>query len=226
MHAGTLDIRLHKCRIKLERLVEVVQSGVALASQVAESTTHVVRQCLVLLKTARLNSLLEGLSSLGVTLASAELDGLETLAQKILAAALRQIGSLLKAFGKAAVAEGLQVVRDECGGRKLLVLALHDSLGLGLGDLLQQTLNGLRRGVVAELVDDAACGVVEESFAVTGLLFVCVGSAVQGLDVFGVDGDSSSGVVDNLRPVAHSVPAGGTVRVEDSVRFAEDSLAV
>jgi hypothetical protein len=76
------------------------------------------------------------------------------------------------------------------------------------------------------LVNDAACGVVEESFAVAGFLFICVGSAVQGLDVFGVDGDSSSGVVDNLRPVAHSVPAGGTVGVENGIRFAEDGLAV
>lgn len=226
MHAGTLDVRLHKSRVKLKRLVKVGQSGLAVASQVAESTAHVVRQCLVLLKAASLNSLLEGLGSLCVTLTSAQLDSLETLAQKSLAAVLGQIGGLLKAFGKTVVAERLKVVRDKCGRRKLLVLALHDSLSLRFGDLLQQTLNGLRGGVVAELVNDAACGVVEESFAVAGLLFICVGSAVKGLDVFGVDSNSGGGVIDNLRPVAHSVPAGGTVGVENGIGLAEDGLAV
>jgi hypothetical protein len=226
VHAGTLDVRLHERWVELKRLVKVRQSGVAIASQVTESTAHVVRECLVLVQSTSLDSLLEGVSSLGVALTSTQLDSLETLAEKSLAAAFRQIGSLLKAFGKAVVAERLEVVWDECGRGKLLVLALHNSLGLGFGDLLQQTLNGLRRGVVAELVDDAACGVVEESFAVAGFLFICVGSAIQGLDVFGVDSDSGGGVVDNLRPVAHSVPAGGTVGVEDGIRFAEDGLAV
>lgn len=76
------------------------------------------------------------------------------------------------------------------------------------------------------MVDDAACGVVEKGLAVAGLLLICIGSAVQGLDVFGINGDSGGGVIDNLGPVGHGVPAGSTVGVEDSVSLAEDSLAV
>lgn len=110
MHASTLDVRLHECRVKLKRLVKVGQRRLAVTSKVAEGTAHVVCQSLVLLKITSLDSLLEALSSLCVSLTSAQLDSLETLAQKSLAAALGQIGRLLKTFGKAAVAEGLQVV--------------------------------------------------------------------------------------------------------------------
>jgi hypothetical protein len=110
VHAGTLDVRLHERWVELKRLVKVRQSGVAIASQVTESTAHVVRECLVLVQSTSLDSLLEGVSSLGVALTSTQLDSLETLAEKSLAAAFRQIGSLLKAFGKTVVAERLEVV--------------------------------------------------------------------------------------------------------------------
>jgi hypothetical protein len=105
VHARTLDVRLHKSRVKLERLVEIVQGGVAVASEVAESAAHIVRQRLVVFKTTSLDSVLEGLGSLCVTLTSAQLDSLETLTQKSLATAFGQIGSLLETFGKALVAE-------------------------------------------------------------------------------------------------------------------------
>lgn len=226
MHAGALHVRLNKRRVKLQRFVEIRKSRVAVASEVAESTAHVVRQCFALVKAACLNGLLERLRSLGVTLACTELDSLETLAQEILTAALREVSTLFETFGKTVVAERLQVVGDESGRRELLVLALHDRLGLDLSNLLKQTLYGLRRSVVAELVDDAAGGVVEEGFAETALLLVGVCSSVKGLDVLRVDRNSGSGVLNDLRPVAHRVPAGGTVGVEDSVGFAENGLAV
>jgi hypothetical protein len=59
VHAGALDVRLNKSRIELQRLVEIGESRVAVASEVAESTTHVVCQCLVLLEIAGLDGLLE-----------------------------------------------------------------------------------------------------------------------------------------------------------------------
>jgi hypothetical protein len=110
VHAGTLDVRLHERRVKLERLIKVRQSGITIASQVTESTAHVVRKCLVLVQSTGLNRLLERLGSLCVALTSALLDSLKTLAQKSLTAAFRQISSLLKTFGKAVVAERLEVV--------------------------------------------------------------------------------------------------------------------
>lgn len=110
VHAGALNVRLDESRVKLERLVQVGKGRLAVAPKVAEGTAHVVCQRLVLLKTASLNSLLERLSRLVVALASAELDRLKTLAQVRLAAAFGEVGGLLETFGKAIVAEGLQVV--------------------------------------------------------------------------------------------------------------------
>jgi hypothetical protein len=55
---------------------------------------------------------------------------------------------------------------------------------------------------------------------------VGIGTAVQGLDVLGVEGDGGGGVLDDLVPVAERVVAGSPVGVVDRVGFAENGLGV
>lgn len=51
-------------------------------------------------------------------------------------------------------------------------------------------------------------------------------TAVDSLDVFGVHGDGSSGILNDLVPFAHGAVASGAVGVEDGVGLAEDGLGI
>ena len=57
-------------------------------------------------------------------------------------------------------------------------------------------------------------------------MVVGIGTAVEGLNVLGVEGDGGRGVLDDLVPVAERIVAGSPVRVVDRVGFAENGLGV
>lgn len=53
-----------------------------------------------------------------------------------------------------------------------------------------------------------------------------MGSTIEGFDVFGVHGDGSGAIFHDFVPVTESIVAGGSVRVVDGIRFAEDGFAI
>lgn len=197
-----------------------------LALEAAEGATQVVCVCLVLVEVAQLQSLLESLGSLLVAGARLALQRLQALLELALASLLRQFDRVLQAGRPGLGPEALEVVADECGAGEPGGFGLEDFLGLALGELLEQALDGLGALLVPETVDDAARGEVEERLTVLAQVVVGIGAAVKRLDVLGVEVDGGSGVLDNLVPVAQGVVAGGAVGVVDRIRLAQNGLRV
>jgi hypothetical protein len=226
VHARPLDVALGHLRVQLNALGEVIQGLTVLALEAAEGAAQIVRVGLVLVEVAQLQGLLESLGGLLIAGPRLALQGLETLLELALASLLRQFHRILQTGRPRLVPKALEVVADECGAGEPGRLGLEDLLGLGLGELLEQTLDGLGALLVPEPVDDAARGEVEKRLAVLAQVVVGVGAAVEGLDVLGVEVDGSSGVLDNLVPVAQGIVAGSAVGVIDRIRLAQNGLGV
>lgn len=197
-----------------------------LALEAAEGAAEVVRIGGMLAKVAQLQALVEGLGSLLVARAGLALQRLEALLQLAQAGVLIQLDRVLEAVGPGLGPEALDVVADERGAGQPGGLVLEDLLGLGLGKLLEQALDGLGALFVPEPIDDAARGEVEEGLAVLLEVVVGIRAAVEGLDVLGVEVDGGGGVLNDLFPVTEGIVAGGAVGVVDGVGLAQDRLGI
>ncbi|KAI6768290.1 hypothetical protein HG530_006299 [Fusarium avenaceum] len=224
--AGTLDVALRHGGVELDALVEILGGFGVVAQQSAEGTSHVVGKSLVLAKIAELQSLLECLSSLLVTITSLLLQSLEANLHLSLASMGIQLFRILESFGSGLGTEALEIVANEDRAGQLGGSGLHHLLGLLLSEGLEKSLDSLGGGLALEVVDDARGSEIEEGLGVLLLVLVGGGATVDGLDVVRVHVDSGGGVLNDLIPFAHGAVTGGSVGVEDRVGLAENGLGV
>lgn len=226
IHAGPLDITLGEPGIKLDTLGQIGQSLLMLAFEALECTAKVVSVSLVFTEVSQSQSLLESLGSLLVRWRNLAFHRLQTLLQLALSSLLVQFGVILQPRWPWLGPEALKIVAHKGRAGQSGGLGFEDFLRLGLGKLLQKTLDGLRTLLVPETIDDTAGGDVEESFAVLAEVVVSIRAAVEGLDVLIVEGKSGGGVLNNLFPFAQGVVAGSAVAVVNWVWLAKDGFRV
>lgn len=226
VHASTLDVALGHRRVELDGLAEIGESLLVLAHEAVKGTTEIVGESLVSAKLTEVEGLLEGGGSLLVTSTSLALQVLQAELHLTKAGLLGELNRVLEALRAGLGAEALEVVADEGRAGELRGLGLEDLLGLVLGELLEEALDGLGALLVAEAVDDAAGGEIEKSVAVTAKLVVSIGTAVQGLDVVWVELEGGGGIGDNLLPLGEGIVASGAVGEVDGVGLADDGLGV
>lgn len=226
VHRSTLDVTLGHGRVELNGLGQVTESLNVLATKVSERAAHVVCESLVLAELSQLQSGVEVLGGLLVTIAGFLVHGSKASLQLSLSAVLSELNTDLESGWCWLSAERLEVVGDEGWAWKALVLAGHDGLALRLSDLLEESLDGLGRCWRLKSVDNAGCGEIEESLGVLLELLVGVGAAVQCLDVLAVELESGSGVLDNLLPIVLGIIASSAVGVKDWIWLAENGLSV
>lgn len=197
-----------------------------LAHEAVEGTTEVIGESLVSAELTEVEGLLEGSGGLLVTGTSLALEVLQAELHLTKTSLLGELNGVLKTLGARLGAEALEVVADEGRAGKLRRLGLEDLLGLVLGELLQEALDGLGALLVAETIDDAAGSEVEESVTVAAKLVVGIGTAVEGLDIVGVELEGGGGIGDNLLPLGEGIVASGAVGEVDGVGLADDGLGI
>lgn len=225
-YASALDVALGQRGVQLDTLVKVLCGISVVAKERSHGSAKVVRKGLVLAEVAELKSLLESQTSLLISFGRSLLQALETTLKLTKTGLGRYLGRVLEAFGTRLGTEALEIVADEDGARQLGRAGSHHLLSLVFGKGLEKSLDGLGCGVALEVVDDARGGEVEQRLGVHLLVLVGGGAAVNGLDIVGVHGDGSGGVVNDGVPLAHGAVAGSAVGVEDGVGLAKDGLGV
>lgn len=153
--ASALDVALDHLGVELDALVEVLGGLGVVSEKCADGTSHVVSESLVLAEVSKLQSLLEGLSSLLVALAGLLLQSLETELQLAQAGFRRQFNGVFETGGTGLGTEALEVVAHKDGAGQSRCSGSHHLLGLLLGKGLQQPLDGLCGRLALEVVNDA-----------------------------------------------------------------------